>query len=117
MAHRRRAGALSPLTYPPGTAARKPQTCQNSGGALQPIMIHGPLSSACSWEAMLGCTSCDAAPQTHAGIELMHMSKQRQTMGKARDEGHTVAAPFYALAASAPPRTKAAACHSVRTLT
>jgi transposase-like protein len=48
---------------------------------------------------LLGFESFDAAQATLAGIELMHMLKNRQLMVEPGDEGLTVAAQFYALAA------------------
>jgi putative transposase len=48
---------------------------------------------------MLGFKSFDAAQSTLAGVELMHMIKKRQMMVEAGDEGRTVAALFYSLAA------------------
>jgi len=48
---------------------------------------------------MLGFKSFDAAQDTLVGIELMHMSKKRQLMVEAGDEGLTAAEQFYSLAA------------------
>jgi putative transposase len=48
---------------------------------------------------MLGFKSFDAAQSTLAGIELMHMIKKRQLVGKVGQEGLTAAEQFYALAA------------------
>ena len=48
---------------------------------------------------MLGFKSFDAAQGTLVGIELMHMSKKKQLMVEAGDEGRTAAEQFYALAA------------------
>jgi putative transposase len=47
---------------------------------------------------MLGCKSFEAAQETLAGIELMHMLKKKQMRVGAKDEGLTVAEQFYALA-------------------
>jgi transposase-like protein len=47
----------------------------------------------------LGCKLCDAAQGTLAGIELMHMIKQRQSVVEAGEEARTAAERFYALAA------------------
>ena len=43
--------------------------------------------------------SFDAAQGTLAGVELMHMIKERQLTVEAGDEGLTAAEQFYALAA------------------
>ena len=48
---------------------------------------------------MLGFKSFEAAQDTLVGIELMHMSKKRQMVVKARDEGLTAAERFYSLVA------------------
>jgi hypothetical protein len=48
---------------------------------------------------MLGFQSFTAAQDTLVGIELMHMSKKRQLVVEAGDEGRTAAALFYSLAA------------------
>ena len=48
---------------------------------------------------MLGFKSFDAAQDTLAGIELMHMIKKRQLMGEVGQEGLTAAEQFYSLAA------------------
>jgi len=54
---------------------------------------------------MLGFKAFDAAPCTLAGVELIPMSKKRQMVVEAGDEGCTAAELFYALAASSPPQT------------
>jgi putative transposase len=51
---------------------------------------------------MLGCKSFATTHDTLVGIELMHMSKKRQLVVEEGDEGRTVAAQCYALAASFP---------------
>jgi putative transposase len=43
---------------------------------------------------MLGCTSCDAAQGTLAGIDLMHMIKKKQLRVEAGDESRAVAETF-----------------------
>ena len=48
---------------------------------------------------MLGFKSFDAAQETLAGIELMHMLKKRPPVVEAGDEGLTAVEQFYALAA------------------
>jgi putative transposase len=48
---------------------------------------------------LLEFKSFDAAQSTLAGIELMHMIKKRQLVGKIGQEGPTAAEQFYALAA------------------
>jgi putative transposase len=48
---------------------------------------------------MLGLKSCDAAQDTLAGIELMHMLKKGQLVVEDAVEGLTPAEQFYALAA------------------
>ena len=48
---------------------------------------------------MLGFKSFDAAQDTLAGIELMHMIKKRQMVVEAGEESRTAAALFYSLAA------------------
>jgi putative transposase len=48
---------------------------------------------------MLGFKSCDAAQDTLAGIELMHMLKKGQLVVEDAVEGLTPAEQFYALAA------------------
>ena len=48
---------------------------------------------------MLGFKSFDAAQETLAGIELMHMIKKKQMMVEAGAEGLTAAELFYSLAA------------------
>jgi putative transposase len=48
---------------------------------------------------MLGFKSFDAAQNTLAGIELMHMIKKKQMVVEAGDEGRTAAEQFYSLAA------------------
>ena len=48
---------------------------------------------------MLGFKSFDAAQDTLAGIELMHMIKKRQTMVEAGAEGLSATELFYSLAA------------------
>jgi putative transposase len=48
---------------------------------------------------MLGFKAFDAAQDTLTGIELMHMSKKRQLMVAAGDEGLMAADQFYSLAA------------------
>jgi putative transposase len=47
---------------------------------------------------MLGFKAFDTAHNTLIGIELMHMIKKRQWVGKAEEEGLTAAEQFYALA-------------------
>ena len=47
---------------------------------------------------MLEFKSFDAAQDTLAGIELMHMIKKRQLTVEEGDEGRTAAELFYALA-------------------
>ena len=49
--------------------------------------------------SILEFKSFDAAQGTLAGVELMHMIKERQLMVEAGDEGLTAAEQFYALAA------------------
>jgi len=48
---------------------------------------------------MLGFKSFEAAQDTLVGIELMHMSRKKQMVLEARDEGLTAAELFYSLAA------------------
>jgi putative transposase len=48
---------------------------------------------------MLGCKAFDAAHAILVGIELMHMSKQRQRVVEEGNEGRTAAALFSSLAA------------------
>jgi putative transposase len=43
---------------------------------------------------MLGCTSCDAAQGTLAGIDLMHMIKKKQLRVEAGDESRAAAETF-----------------------
>src|SRR5262245_35621304 len=52
---------------------------------------------------MLGFKSFDAAQCTLAGVELMHMIKQRQMVVAVGDEGLTAAELFYFFAASSSP--------------
>jgi hypothetical protein len=47
---------------------------------------------------MLGFKSFDAAQETLAGIEFMHMMKKKQLVVEAGDDGLTAAEQFYALA-------------------
>jgi transposase-like protein len=47
----------------------------------------------------LGCKAFEAAPCTRAGVELMHLIKQRQMGIDEGNDGLTAAAQFYALAA------------------
>ena len=48
---------------------------------------------------LLGVKSFEAAQDTLVGIELMHLSKNRQRLVEAGDESRTAAALFYSLAA------------------
>jgi putative transposase len=47
----------------------------------------------------LGFKAVEAARSTLAGVELMHLLKQRQLVVQERDKGRTPAEPFYSLAA------------------
>jgi putative transposase len=49
-------------------------------------------------QPMLGFKSFDAAQETLAGIEFMHMMKKKQLVVEAGDDGLTAAEQFYALA-------------------
>jgi putative transposase len=64
---------------------------------------------------MRGFKAGEAAQNTLAGIELMHMLKKRQLMVEEGDEGLTAAAQFYALAASSPHQQGELASHRLHT--
>ena len=61
----------------------------------------GPFPQGCYSDvrAVVGVKAFDAAQDTLAGVELMHMIKKRQMGVEAGEEGLTAAEQFYALAA------------------
>jgi putative transposase len=91
--------ASESYTEAPGTAsALRQSTSLNTMGEPDPRAVKRVT------RLMLGCKASDAAQGTLAGVEFMHMSKQRQLVVEEGEEGRAAAEPCDALSASSPHR-------------